>query len=222
MSNSLYVTATEARSGKSVISLGLMEMLLRRIERVGFFRPMINAGGGRNGTDNSISLISSCFELGIPYEQMYGYTAEEASDLFSAGKEDEIVEGIIRKYHELEKRCDFILCEGTDFASSTAAFELDINAEISKNLGSPVLLVAKANQKSVDQTTRSIELALDSLNDKGCYTIATIANRADPKDGNKIIKGLREKDLLRNQLIYVIPEEESLGRPTVRLSCSFP
>jgi phosphate acetyltransferase len=215
MSNNLYMTATEARSGKSAISLGLMEMLLRRIERVGFFRPIINTGGSRNGTDNDINLISSYFDLGIPYKQMYGYTAAEASDLFSAGKEEEIVEGIIRKYDELEEKCDFILCEGTDFASSTAAFELDINAEISKNLGSPVLLVANANQKSVDQTTRSIELALGSLIDKGCYTIAAIVNRVDPKDGNKIIKGLKKKDLVRNQLIYAIPEDESLGRPTV-------
>ncbi len=215
MAHNLYLTATEARSGKSAISLGVMEMLLRRIEKVGFFRPIINAGGSRNGTDNDIKLISSYFDLGIPYEKMYGYTAVEASDLLSAGKEEEIVEGIMRKYDELEETCDFILCEGTDFASSTAAFELDINAEISKNLGSPVLLVANAQQKTVDRTMRSIELALDSLTDKGCYTIATIVNRVDPKDGKKIIKNLKKKDLVSNQLLYAIPEDESLGKPTV-------
>jgi len=215
VAHNLYLTATEARSGKSAISLGVMEMLLRRIEKVGFFRPIINAGGSRNGTDNDIKLISSYFDLGIPYEKMYGYTAVEASDLLSAGKEEEIVEGIMRKYDELEETCDFILCEGTDFASSTAAFELDINAEISKNLGSPVLLVANAQQKTVDRTMRSIELALDSLTDKGCYTIATIVNRVDPKDGKKIIKNLKKKDLVSNQLLYAIPEDESLGKPTV-------
>ena len=43
MSNNLYITGTEARSGKSVVSLGVMEMLLRKIERVGFFRPIIHA-----------------------------------------------------------------------------------------------------------------------------------------------------------------------------------
>ncbi|NOR05950.1 MAG: hypothetical protein GQ575_06555 [Deltaproteobacteria bacterium] len=35
MSNNLYVVATEARSGKSAIILGVMEMLLRKIDRVG-------------------------------------------------------------------------------------------------------------------------------------------------------------------------------------------
>ncbi|MGD9031509.1 MAG: phosphate acetyltransferase [Desulfobacteraceae bacterium] len=215
MANSLYITATEARSGKSAISLGLMEMLLRQIEKVGFFRPIITVNQGRNEKDNDIDLISSYFNLGIPYERMYGYTATEASDLFSAGKEEEIVEGIISKYDQLEEMCDFVLCEGTDFVSSTAAFELDINAAISKNLGSPVLLVANANQKSLEQTTRSAELALDSLSDKGCLTIATIANRIAPKDVKKVIQSLEKKELVRNQLVYAIPEDESLGRPTV-------
>jgi phosphate acetyltransferase len=215
MANSLYVTATEARSGKSAISLGLMEMLLRQIEKVGFFRPIITVDQDRNEKDNDIDLISSYFDLGIPYEKMYGYTAAEAGKLLSARGEGEVLDGIMRKYDLLEEVCEFVLCEGTDFASSTAAFELDINADISKNLGSPVLLVANAHKRSVDQTARSIELALDSLNDKGSHTIATIINRIAPRDAKKAIKALKMKDSIRNQLVYSIPENESLGRPTV-------
>ena len=36
MADSLYITATESRSGKSAISLGVMEMLARKICKVGF------------------------------------------------------------------------------------------------------------------------------------------------------------------------------------------
>jgi phosphate acetyltransferase len=215
MANSLYITATEARSGKSAISLGLMEMLLRQIEKVGFFRPIITVEQERNEKDNDIDLISSYFDLGISYEKMYGYTAAEAGKLLSARGEGEVLEGIMRKYDQLEEVCEFVLCEGTDFASSTAAFELDINADISKNLGSPVLLVANAHKRTVDQTARSIELALDSLNVKGSHTIATIINRIVPRDAKKAIKALKMKDSIRNQLVYTIPENESLGRPTV-------
>ena len=216
MSSSLYITSTETRSGKSFTSLGLMEMLLRWVERVGFFRPIIDPGESRrDAVDADIHLVSSYFSLDIPYEQMYGYTAAEARELFSAGKTDEIFEGIIKKFNALEEKNDFILCEGTDFATSTSAFEFDINAQISKNLGSPVLLVANAKSKSVHQTIRSTELALSSLNDRRCQTIATIVNRVDPRDGNKIISGLKKKDSTRNQLIYAIPEEGSLARPTV-------
>ncbi|NOY07531.1 MAG: phosphate acetyltransferase [Spirochaetes bacterium] len=215
MSNNLYITATEAKSGKSAISLGVMEMLIRKIDKVGFFRPIINVGAEMNKKDADIELITSHFKLDVPYEQTFGYTSKEASELISIGKEEELIEGIIRKYNKLKEQYDFILCEGTDFASSTAAFEFDINGEISKNLGSPVLLVANVYKKSIDDTIRSIELALESLDEKGCYTIATIVNRTNAEDNNSIIKILKQKELAKNQLIYAIPNEEILGKPTV-------
>ena len=91
MSNSLFITATEARSGKSVISLGIMEMLLRKIDRVGFFRPIIETR--KDSKDADIDLISTHFNLAIPYEHMYGYTAQEAGNMISAGREEELLEG---------------------------------------------------------------------------------------------------------------------------------
>ena len=42
MSRNLYVTAIEAGSGKSLISLGLAELLVRRVERLGFFLEPVN------------------------------------------------------------------------------------------------------------------------------------------------------------------------------------
>ena len=143
-SDSLYITATEARSGKSAISLGVMEMLSRKVGRVGFFRPLISVDPASGDLDKDIRLLSSHFNLNTPYEMMYGYTAAEALDLFSSGKEAEILEGVIKKYQDLKTVSDFVLCEGTDYVAATAAFELDVNAEISRNLGCPVLLVARA------------------------------------------------------------------------------
>ena len=222
MSNNLFITGTEARSGKSAISLSVMEMLFRKFDRVGFFRPIIHADpftGQKKDAD--INLIASYFKLEFSYEEMYGYTSTEASNLISLGKDEELIEGIIQKYDQLNDTCEFILCQGTDFASSTAAFEFDINAEISKNLGCPVLLVAHAYQKTPDDTVRSIELALDSLEEKGCQTIATIVNRPDPKDSETIIKLLKEKEVSKEQLIYTMPNEEFLGKPTVREIADF-
>lgn len=215
MQNSLYITATEARSGKSAISLGVMEMLLRKIDRVAFFRPMIEVDPTAKERDNDIHLMASRFNLATPYEKMFGYTTKEVSDLISLGKEAEALEGIMKKYNDLKEESDFILCEGTDFAGSTAAFELDFNAVISRNLGSSVLLVARAHEKSVEQTLHSIKLALESLDDKGCHPIATIVNRTDPENSEGIAEGIRRASLAKDQLIYTIPEEIALGKPTV-------
>ena len=212
MANNLYITSTEARSGKSAISLGIMEMLLRKIGRVAFFRPLVTTIDDRN---ESIKLISSHFNLKIPYDQMYGLTIKEAGDLVSHNRETELIDGIIKKYNKLKENSDFILCEGTDFESSTLAFELDINAEISKNLSCPVLLVANAYQKTADAIVQSVELSHESLIEKGCHVIATIVNRTDPKDQQTIITLLKERALTGKQLVYAIPNDESLARPTV-------
>jgi len=59
MSKNLFITATEARSGKSAISLGIMELLLRKIDRVAFFRPLINSDKKGRKKDNDINLIAS-------------------------------------------------------------------------------------------------------------------------------------------------------------------
>ena len=215
MSNNLYITATEARSGKSLISLGVMEMLLQKVESVSFFRPIINVNSVHNKQDNDILLISSYFKLGIPYEKMYGYTTTEARNLMSLGRETEVIEGIIKKYNDLKEISAFVLCEGTDFESSTAAFELDINAEVSRNLGCPVVLVANAHQKPLDDIFQSLELAFSSLEEKGCPIVATFVNRSAPKDREGITKFLKESEVTKKQLVYTIPEEAALGKPTV-------
>jgi phosphate acetyltransferase len=215
MSNSLYITSTEARSGKSAICLGTMETLLRKIDKVGFFRPIIKGSPGKNEIDHDIELISSRFNLGIPYEMMVGYTAAEAAEMISMKKEQELFEGIITKYRQLAERCQFILCEGTDFASSIAAHEFDINAEVIRNLGSSVMLVANANRKGVDETIQSIETALESLNERGCQPVATIINRIHPDREAAVIEHLTGKGLVENQSIYAIPDVAALGKPTI-------
>ncbi len=215
MSDNLYITATEARSGKSAITLGIMEMLLRKIKRVGFFRPIINVKQGHNEQDNDIKLVSSYFNLKIPYNKMFGITLSEVETLIAAGNEAEILEGVIKKYNQLRKECDFILCEGSDFESSFSIFEFDINADICKNLGSPVLLIANAFQKTMEETLRATELALESLNGKGCQNIATIINRTKPGTQENLIRLLKEKLPMKNQLVYAIQDETFLALPTV-------
>ncbi len=83
MSKNLYITALEPRSGKSMITLGVMEFLIRNLVRVAFFRPIINEPDSKNGKDKIIHLISSYYNLDIPYIKMYGYTFEEAKNFIA-------------------------------------------------------------------------------------------------------------------------------------------
>ncbi len=215
MSKNLFITSTEPRSGKSAISLGIMEMLLRNIDKVAFFRPYINRDHRSKKKDNDLNLISSYFNLNLDYEEMYAYTTSEVNNLIAQGKNEELIEGIFYKYKAIEQKYDFVLCEGSDFKGATSAFEFDINAEIASNLGCPVLLVANAQNKTEDEITSSIEISLESLSEKSCNVISTIINKTGTQNINKIIKRLKKGSIIPNQLIYTVEEEKYLGNPTV-------
>ncbi|WP_198263099.1 AAA family ATPase [sulfur-oxidizing endosymbiont of Gigantopelta aegis] len=49
--SSLYIASMEPHSGKLLITLGMMELLSRRIDKVAFFRPVIEVADGLNNLD---------------------------------------------------------------------------------------------------------------------------------------------------------------------------
>jgi len=69
MSQGIYISGGEPGSGKSVVVLGIMEMLAGHSGKVGFFRPVVR---DEQKPDNITSLIISRYDLKIPYEMMYG------------------------------------------------------------------------------------------------------------------------------------------------------
>jgi len=214
MSDNLFVTATEPKSGKSVICLGLMELLLRKVEKVGFFRPIIPDPVGTK-KDNDIDLIASHFKLQTPYEKMYAYTMSQAVSMLTHGRQAELIEGIVDSYNKISRENNFVLCEGIEIKGSGASFEFGVNAKLSENLGSPVLLVANAYNKTVEETIRVVNFYNKSFLDRGCNVVATVVNKVESEKEKGIIKSLKGEGNLAGQLIYTIPDSKSLGNPTV-------
>ncbi|MFH1038354.1 MAG: phosphate acetyltransferase [PVC group bacterium] len=212
MSKSLYITATEAKSGKTSVVLGLTELALRNSENPGFFRPVIGEGPGAIA---DISLISSRFNPDTPVEEMYAFTWNQVAELIAQEKQGDIWAGIIQAYHKLQEKHDFILCEGTDFNTSNTTFEFDINALIADVLGGPVLLVANAHRKTVDETLQSIELARSSLASKGCRVISTIINLVTPEMREEICQRLQTGGRSGESSIYTLPYDDLLAAPTL-------
>ena len=170
MSNNLYITAMEPRSGKSVVLLGIMEMLSRRIRQVGFFRPVVHSSPE---LDNDIQLVISRYNPELSYEETYGYTHEEAQNLMADGQYNELLKNIVSKYKALEGKCRFVLCEGTDFTGVSSAFEFDFNADVANNLGAPILALVNGLDKSPDEVVASVRAARESFEGHGCTLAAT-------------------------------------------------
>ncbi|MBW1635853.1 MAG: phosphate acetyltransferase, partial [Deltaproteobacteria bacterium] len=215
MANKLYVTATEPRSGKSAIILGLMELLTRNIKNVAFFRPLVDVNHGRSERDNTINLIKSQYNLPFDYEEMYGYTVTEANQLLATGRHAEFIDGIMARYSLLVEKSDFVLCEGLEHEGASASFDFDINAEIITNLGCPVILVAGGKMKIPDDLVRSIRVYHESLIDRKCHVVATIVNRVAPDYLELLEEKLSAGNGGEEKLIYIIPNDENLGNPSV-------
>lgn len=211
MANSLYIAAMAPGSGKSVIALGIMELLSRRIRRLGYFRPVVPSA---KEPDNNIRLIKARYHLDLSYAEMVAYTHDAARNLVAEGQSETVLKNIISKYKKLERKCQFILCEGTDFTDVGSAFEFDFNAEVARNLGSPILALVNGRNKSPDETIDAMQVTQESFEDKGCTVVATIINRVDINRVRDVIDHIK-KIGLEKEPIYILPEEPILGKPTV-------
>ena len=215
MSKNLYITALEPQSGLSLVTLGVMEFLVRNLVRVAFFRPIINTRHNENNDDEIIHLISEYYDLETPYRQMYAYTFEEARSLISEKKYSKLLDGILDRYKQLENDYDFVLVLGTDFQSDSSAFEFELNVEIANNLGCPVLMVANAYNGSIESVVKSCQFATESFKEKGSKILSIIVNKTPAHLQQQMLHSLEQK--LKNTigLMFSIPYEESLSRPTM-------
>src|SRR5688572_24756576 len=129
MTNAIYITTTEPRCGKSLVSIGIINLMLRRTSKVGVFRPIIDEPetGQR---DKNIDLLLRHFNLNIDYDDTYAFIKADAHALLGTGDDDKLMDTITEKYKKLESQCDFVLCIGSDFESEETAYESDLNAQI--------------------------------------------------------------------------------------------
>jgi phosphate acetyltransferase len=215
MTQSLYITTTEPRCGKSLVSLGIANLLLRKTGRIGVFRPVIDTTGPAE-RDKNIELLVNHFNLKIDYPETYAFLESEAADLMGQGQMDAIIDGVIEKYKAIEARFDFILIIGSDFESEESAFEVDLNAQIARNLGAPVLIVSRGDQRSAGDVQNVLRVASDTFTQAGCQVAGLIVNRTDPA----IQEALQESlpDVLEDPKTFIalIPADPRLSSPTLR------
>ena len=211
MSHNLYVTAVEAGSGKSLVTLGLAEMLSPRIQRLGFFRPVKRAS---DVPDNDTELIRQRYCAELPPESMYGVTHEEAREMYISDQITELLKRIVAKYKALEERCDFVLCEGTDFTGIASPFEFDFNARVANHLGCPALIVLTGQGNVQSEQMDALITAREGFENESCAIAAIVVNRVHP-DGVEPLRKEISTAWRHDEPVYVLPEHPSLARPTI-------
>ncbi|MBT4412697.1 MAG: phosphate acetyltransferase [Polaribacter sp.] len=214
MSKAIYIAATESDSGKSLVSLGLLRMMLTKSSKVGYFRPIINEVKPSSFDDHTNTAINF-FNLDIAYNDCYAYKQGEVVELLSEGKADDVIHNVIKKYKKLEAKYDYVLVEGTDFSGEGGFTELDVNLMIAKNLGIPALIVGSGNGKKKKDFINTMQLTHQSFINKEVDVIGIIANKIEVDEIDYIQKEL-QKSFPKNLQIDIIPKIDFLSYPTVR------
>ena len=214
MSKAIYIATVESDSGKSLISLGLLRMMLTKSTKVGYFRPIINEFDD-NGYDEHTNTAINFFNLDIDYKDCFAYKQSEVVALLSDGKEDEVIQKVIEKYKKLEANYDYVLVEGTDFSGEGGIIELDINLMIAKNLNIPALIVGSGNGKKKKDFINTMQLSYNSFIGKEVDVIGIVANKIEVDEVDYIREELI-KSFPEQLQIDIIPKIDFLAFPTVK------
>src|SRR6188768_2653401 len=109
MTNAIYLTTTEPYSGKSIIALGLVNLLAGKTEKIAYFKPVISRDD--NSKDNQLQMMAKHFNLTLPYKEMFVFTRNEVVKQVNAGNEAYIIDTIIDRFKKLQEHYDFVVVE---------------------------------------------------------------------------------------------------------------
>lgn len=176
MTKNVFIASAEPYSGKSIVALGLVNMLLGKAQKVAYFKPIINSDPDKK-KDVHIDTVLSYFKLPIRYEEAFAFTRRQAMKLLEIQNQSEMIDTVIRKVKRLEETHDFTIIDGSDFIGEGTAFEFEANINIAKNLGAPVIIVVSGESKTSAQIINSALTVWRNFEGREVQVIGIIVNK---------------------------------------------
>jgi phosphate acetyltransferase len=213
VARSVYLTGLEAGGGKSAVALGVAELLSRRVERLGAFRPLT-----RGENDPILELLRGRYQL--PSGAVgSGMTYDRAEELVGAGRQDEVLATVMERYRAMERGCDAVVVVGTDFGRDTGdprgehglPDEMALNLRIAGELGAPVVAVIDGHGRSAADLTAATRTAFHTLAEQQATVVAMIANRVDPEQRDAALAAVGGLPVP----VYAVRDVPAVSAPTV-------
>jgi len=188
MAKKIFIAATGQNCGKTTTSIGLMHLAHKKYGRVGFIKPLgpKPATFHRCTVDKDAALIAQVFDLEkelrwmSPVVVLPDTTRKVVDGEISPG---ELQERIMRACAELEKRCDFIIVEGSGHPGVGSVMKLS-NARIARMLNAPVLMVTGGGLGNV---VDKICMGLTLFEKEGVEVRAVLANKLIPEKRDRTL-----------------------------------
>ena len=197
-----------------MVALGIVNMLLGKARKVGYFKPIINEDS-KDKKDVDIETIVQYFGLSIAYEDTYAFTRQQALRQMETENRGEMINTIIRKVKKLEEQYDFTVIEGSDFLGEGTAFEFETNITIAKNLNAPVVIVVSGENKTTPQMVNTAQAMIRNFKSREVQVLAVVVNKVKVSMLNDV-KELLFSQLTDKTIVAIIPEDKNLQNPTVK------
>lgn len=168
MAQSIFVASMEGHTGKSTVALGLVNLLIGNVTKVGVFRPVVRSTLER---DRVLDLLISRLPH-LEYEDCVGVTYDEIHS-----DPEGSLSRIIERYRALEQRVDTVVVVGSDYTDIAGPAELEYNSRIAANLRSSILLVVRAIDRSPEEVKQAAQLAIDEIESNHAKVIGIVVNR---------------------------------------------
>jgi phosphate acetyltransferase len=181
----------------------LVDLLTRRVQTVGVFRPVTSS---TTGDDQVVEMLLQHDGVDLQYPQCVGVTYEDVH-----ADPDAALATIVERYRAVERQCDAVVIVGSDYTDIAGPTELAFNARIATNLGAPVLLVVRAFERTPDDVAHLVEIATAELAHAHAKVVGIVANRCDPE----------RREAVRDRLsafglpTWALPETPLLSAPLV-------
>ncbi|MDF1561855.1 MAG: phosphate acetyltransferase [Deltaproteobacteria bacterium] len=216
MARCVMVIANEAGTGKSVVSLGLVDQLERHGARTAYFKP-IGMSQAEATADADVRFVNGILGRSADARSAIGMSSGEVTRGIQQGRYDEVMDRILEAYGKVAEKAEVVLCEGVDSLRAFPTLDSDINIDLARNLSASVLLVVNGHDTRADAIASNIALASAKLRERGADLAGVIVNRAEPRRQEEIADTVRrELKALSLPLYGVLPDLPALARPRVR------
>ncbi|WP_066908242.1 phosphate acetyltransferase [Millisia brevis] len=198
-----YVASPEGSTGKSIIALGLLQLLAARSARVGVFRPIARS---TREPDYVLELLLEHATADIDYHEAIGVTYEQVH-----ADPDAALAEIVSRFHEVIDRCDSIVVVGSDYTDIHNPSELAFNGRIAVNLGARVVLALSGYERSDADIVQLAKMCAGQIQEQHAHLAAVVVNRSAPGRLEEIDKALQVLDVPA----WSLPDEPVLTAPTM-------
>jgi phosphate acetyltransferase len=187
MPHTLYLAPCGSKAGLTSVALGLVHALDNRGVRVAFCKPIGQPLAKATGPERSTHFIRATTSL----RPALPISLEEAERLISSERSDELMERIMRDFHESASDADVVVVEGLAH-STDMPLGATLNVQLVRTLSAQVILAGSLAESSMEEFDERLEVAASQYGGlEGGAVIGCIINRV-PDPDKRSLSALRD------------------------------